>query len=61
MPSPRTGAVVESWADVRYSQGEDWHDAYHIPQLMVFGLGSAELVSKHARRMSLVAVWMGRC
>jgi hypothetical protein len=47
--------VVESWPDDRYvvSGGEDWHDAYHVPQLMVFGLGSADLVSKHARRLGL--------
>ena len=45
--------VVESWADDRYTQGEDWHDAYHVPQLMIFGLGSADLVQKHMRRLSL--------
>jgi len=47
--------VVESMPDDRYavSGGEDWHDAYHVPQLMVFGLGSAELVSKHMRRLGL--------
>jgi predicted DNA-binding WGR domain protein len=46
--------VVESLPDDRYTVGsEDWHDSYHVPQLMIFGLGSAELVSKHARRLSL--------
>ncbi len=45
-------AVVSSWADDRFS-GEDWHDAYHVPQLMIFGLGSAELVSTHMRRLGL--------
>jgi predicted DNA-binding WGR domain protein len=47
--------VVEALPDDHYavSGGEDWHDAYHVPQLMCFGLGSAELVSKHARRLGL--------
>jgi hypothetical protein len=45
--------VVESWADDRYTQGEDWHDAYHVPQMMIFGLASADLVQKHMRRLSL--------
>ena len=47
--------VVEGLPDDHYavSGGEDWHDAYHVPQLMCFGLGSAELVSKHVRRLGL--------
>jgi len=45
-------AVVESIPDGHYG-GEDWHDAYHVPQIMIFGLGSAELVQKHMRRLNL--------
>jgi hypothetical protein len=45
-------AVVSSWADDRFTK-EDWHDAYHVPQVMIFGLGSAELVSQHMRRLGL--------
>ncbi len=45
-------AVVESWADDRYSK-EEWHDAYQVPQLIIFGLGSAALVDKHMRRLKL--------
>jgi predicted DNA-binding WGR domain protein len=47
--------VVESLPDDHYavSSGEDWHDAYHVPQLMCFGLGSADLVAKHVRRLGL--------
>ncbi|HEY2368496.1 MAG TPA: WGR domain-containing protein, partial [Polyangiaceae bacterium] len=45
--------VVESLPDDRYTSGEDWADSYHVPQLMIFGLGSAELVSKHIRRLGL--------
>ncbi len=46
-------AVVSSWPDDRYSSGEDWCDAYHVPQLMILGLGSGELVSQHMRRLQL--------
>ncbi len=45
-------ALVKSWPDDHF-QGEDWNDAYHVPQLMIFGLGSAELVNEHMRRLKL--------
>ncbi len=45
-------AVVDAWPDDRYTK-EEWHDAYHVPQLMVAGLGSAALVDKHMRRLKL--------
>ncbi len=44
--------LVSSFSDDRYEE-EDWHDAYHVPQVMVFGLGSGELVSQHMRRLGL--------
>src|SRR5262249_27355004 len=37
-------ALVRSWPDDAYGH-YDWDDYYHVPQLVVFGLGSAELVS----------------
>ncbi len=46
-------AVVESWADDRYNATSWDHTAYHVPQVIVFGLGSAALVDKHVRRMKL--------
>lgn len=45
--------VVESWADDRYSPTSWDHTAYHVPQVIVFGLGSAALVETHVRRMNL--------
>ncbi len=45
-------ALVSSWKDDRFTE-DDWHDAYHVPQVMIFGLGSAELVSQHMRRLRL--------
>lgn len=46
-------AVVESWPDDKYSAGDSWHDHYHRPQEIVLGLGSAELVEQHFRRLRL--------
>ena len=45
-------AVVSSWPNDRFAD-EDWYDAYHVPQLMIFGLGSQELVQEHMRRLDL--------
>jgi predicted DNA-binding WGR domain protein len=45
-------AVVQSWRDDLY-QGDDWLDHYHKPQYVILGLGSAELVDSHMRRMKL--------
>lgn len=43
--------LVISWEDTRYREG--WHDHYHRPQDLVLGLGSAELVVEHWRRLRL--------
>jgi predicted DNA-binding WGR domain protein len=45
-------AVVSSWPDDAYGRS-DWDDFYHQPQMVVFGLGSAELVNRHMRRLRL--------
>jgi hypothetical protein len=45
-------AVVESWPDNRYVR-DHWSDSYHQPWYPVFGLGSAELVATHFRRLRL--------
>ena len=45
-------AVVSTWDDKLYS-GEDWLDHYQKPQLIVFGLGSADEVQAEMRRMRL--------
>lgn len=45
-------AVVDSWLDNRYGD-EAWHDSYHVPQIIIFGLGSGELVERHMRRLKL--------
>jgi hypothetical protein len=45
-------AVVRAWPDDSYGR-QDWDDYYHQPQLVVFGLGSAELVSRTMRRLKL--------
>jgi predicted DNA-binding WGR domain protein len=45
-------ALVESWPDDRFS-AQGWHSHYQAPQLIVFGLGSAELVEQHMRRLKL--------
>lgn len=44
--------VVESWPDGHYA-GEDWHDHYHAPQRVVFGLATPDLVKHHVRRLGL--------
>src|SRR5690606_13466544 len=43
--------LVLSWEDARYRDG--WHDHYHRPQDIVLGLGSAELIVEHWRRLRL--------
>ncbi len=43
--------LVISWEDARYR--DEWHDHYHRPQDLVFGLGSAELVLEQWRRLRL--------
>ena len=45
-------AVTSTWADDRYS-GDAWHDHYHRPQDIVFGLGTPELVASEWRRLKL--------
>jgi predicted DNA-binding WGR domain protein len=45
-------ALVSSWPDDAYGK-QDWDDYYHQPQLVVFGLGSADLVNSHMRRLRL--------
>jgi hypothetical protein len=45
-------ALVQSWPDDAYGR-YDWDDYYHQPQLVVFGLGSADLVSAQMRRLRL--------
>ncbi|WLQ16291.1 DUF4132 domain-containing protein [Hahella aquimaris] len=44
--------VVESWDDKRYG-GDAWHDHYHKPQEIIFGLQDPERVSHHFRRLKL--------
>ncbi|MCC7534579.1 MAG: DUF4132 domain-containing protein [Deltaproteobacteria bacterium] len=44
--------VVASWSPDRYGK-YDWDDSYHVPQVMIFGLGSAARVEEHMRRMRL--------
>jgi predicted DNA-binding WGR domain protein len=44
--------LVESWPDDRYAE-QEWHDRYHMPQRIVFGLGSAPLVEQQMRRLKL--------
>jgi hypothetical protein len=45
-------ALVESWPDDLYTKG-DWHDHYHRPQHIVFGLGDPRLVEAQMRRLRL--------
>ncbi len=45
-------AVVESWPDDFY-QGQEWQDVYHMPQQMIFGLGTPQRVDRHVRRLRL--------
>ncbi|MGE0434471.1 MAG: WGR domain-containing protein, partial [Planctomycetota bacterium] len=45
-------AIVKSWPDNNYT-GDAWHDHYHHPQLVVFGLGSAGEVEAEFRRLRL--------
>ena len=45
-------AVVRAWRDDLYFPA-DWHDYYHQPQLIVFGLGSADLVRREMHRLRL--------
>jgi predicted DNA-binding WGR domain protein len=46
-------ALVSSWPDDAYV-GKDWdHTHYHMPQWIVFGLGSPDLVNTHMRRLRL--------
>lgn len=45
--------LVEAWPDDAYTNGEGWHDFYHRPQDVLFGLGSPELVEHHFRRLKL--------
>jgi predicted DNA-binding WGR domain protein len=44
--------VVEGWPDDAYTK-EEWHDAYHQPQAVVFGLADPGLVQHHMRRLRL--------
>jgi predicted DNA-binding WGR domain protein len=45
--------LVSSWSDDRYHR-QDWDTThYHMPQWVVFGLGSPELVNAHTRRLRL--------
>ncbi|MCA9118242.1 MAG: hypothetical protein KDA79_24390, partial [Planctomycetaceae bacterium] len=46
-------AVTSSWADNRFSAGDDWTDHYQRPQDVVLGLGSAEAVAAEWRRLNL--------
>lgn len=46
------GAVIESWPADLY-RGDDWHDHYHTPQLVIFGLDSAGAVEAEFRRLKL--------
>jgi hypothetical protein len=43
--------VVESWPDYWYLP--EGSAARHVPQIMIFGLGSAEKVDRHMRRLKL--------
>jgi predicted DNA-binding WGR domain protein len=45
-------ALVSSWPDDAYSR-DQWGDYRQQTQVLLFGLGSAELVSTHIRRMRL--------
>jgi predicted DNA-binding WGR domain protein len=45
-------ALVESWPHDLYTKG-DWHDHYHRPQHIVFGLGDPHLVEAQMRRLRL--------
>lgn len=47
-----TRALVESWSDDYGGRG--WHLRLRVLQYIVFGLGSAEEVEKHARRLKLL-------
>jgi predicted DNA-binding WGR domain protein len=44
--------LVESWPDNFYGR-QDWDSYYHMPQHMVFGLGSWQLVDQHMRRLKV--------
>ncbi len=44
--------IIESWNDKKYT-GDEWTDHYHAPQRIIFGLGTAELVSLQMRRLKL--------
>lgn len=48
-------AVVANWPDDRYDpRGHGWEvDHYHLPQLVIAGLGSPDLVQHHMRRLNL--------
>ncbi|HEX9997057.1 MAG TPA: WGR and DUF4132 domain-containing protein [Abditibacterium sp.] len=45
-------AIVKGWKDDFYS-GEEWHDHYHRPQEIIFGLRSAQEVEAQMRRLKL--------
>ncbi len=47
-------AQVEAWPDTAYSAADPWMEHYHQPQDLVLGLGSAELVEHHLRRLKLL-------
>ena len=46
--------VVESLPRERFTHTSWNRDAYQVPQVLVFGLGSAALVDEHMRRLALV-------
>jgi len=50
---PALQALVESWNDDLYCQSGWRHDFYHRPQEIILGLGNAELVQIHTRRLQL--------
>jgi len=45
--------VVEAWPDDAYIDTEGWHDYYHRPQQVIFGLGTPAEVELHFRRLKL--------
>ncbi len=45
--------TIESWDDKLYSAGDDWHDHYHKPQEVIFGLDDPEQINYHLRRLKL--------
>lgn len=44
--------VVASWPDDQYT-AQPWHDHYHRPQAIIFGLGERGQMSYHFRRLKL--------